>query len=796
MFDLIFGWRLWHGQRWQWGLLAVGLGGFTALVLLLLQLWPHLHYPLPSWVKAEGHLATVHRIDARGHYTKSSNAELYRLQQLPQVQQVAIVQLQQSNLRIAEQELDQINTAYYQPALLEVVGLQAQFAKAGTDGAVLSHWLWLALGKPALQTTEVLVRKSGRRYAIRAVLPAAMDRFGADRPGLWLPWDERFAPFLHLDEDRTTSSVGPKALAFAENLPRSLAIIRVANDVDLSALADAYQQREVQWLGQQDYRMNEEDHSAALLAGIELFPEQRQQLSRQFWLLLCFSGVCAAVVGLNLILSFISQFTQRQHELGMRQVLGASRSRLALQCAVEQLPLLLASALLGSVCFVAALQTLTNLTLFEQYFGADGMPFQPQYALLAALFMLLFLQACAQLPLLWLLRGQLMFRQRQGQQSKLQIHMGYGQFVLQLSFAAVALLLGLSMQQHLQQQQQHIEPWQAFEEVELTFENAIQPDAALQQGVINPRYPEQAFAASAFMRAFDTEIQYQWGRQQVQHYVMIQAMSANYLAVLKAKVLAGSTQIEPHSVIINQALADTLLESGQDYQQLIGRTLQYSEGSWRDATIAGVVSNLPHAGVASTTPPRLYLPLTPIAWGGYRQLWLIAPPAALEQRVLELEDWADRQGQRVEVRYQGTLAAQLTAANEAYWLFSRVSLALALVIAVFAAWCLYVQLSTQFTQQQQQLGTQLAVGASPQRLLWQTFGRYSALALCSSVFATAMALLLLPWLQQIIAAPIFSWGAVLPTGVILLAVVAIATLLPLGLLLRQPIAVLLQGRVT
>lgn len=796
MFDVVFGWRLWQGQRWLWALLALGLGGFAALVLLLLQLWPHLHYPLPSWVSTQGAVATVHRIDARGHYAKSSNAELYRLQQVAGVQQLAIVQLQQSSLRIAEQELEQIHTAYYQSSLLEVLGLTDAFAHVSSDGAVLSHWLWVALGKPALQTSEVLVRKSGRRYVIQGVLPAGMDRFGTERPGLWLPWEERFAPFLQFDQERSTSSVGPKALAFAENLPHSIAFIAVADFADLTELSQAYQQRAVEWLGQQDYRMSEDDHTAVLLAGVELFPEQRQQLSRQFWLLLCFSVVCAAVVGLNLMLSFISQFSQRQHELGMRQVLGATSGRLAWQCAVEQLPLILTSGVLGVICFGYVQQQLTQLSLFEQYFGAAGMPFHWQYAVCAGLVIVLFLQVCAQLPLLWLLRGQLMFRQRQGQQSKVQIRLAYAQFVLQLSFAAVALVLGLSMQQHLQRQQQQIRPWQAFEEVELTFETGIQPDIAVQQGALNPRYPQQTLAASSFMRAFETEIQYQWGRQQLQQFVMGQAISANYLAVLNTQVLAGSTVLEPHTVVINQALADALLESDQPYSQLIGRRLQYSEGVFKDVTIAGVVANLPHAGVASASQLRLYLPLTPTAWGGYRQLWLIAPPAALEQRVLELEDWADRQGQRVEVRYLGTLAAQLTAANEAYWLFSRIAFALALLIAMFAAWCLYVQLRVQFTSQQQQLGTQLAVGATAQRLLWQTFGRYAGLALGSSVLTAGIAMLLFPWLQRMIAAPVFDWHAVMPSLCILLAVVALATLLPLGLLLRRPIALLLQGRVT
>lgn len=61
LFTLKFSWRLWQGQRLQWSLLALGLGCFSALLLLLLQLGPQLRTPLPGWAQPADLVATVHR---------------------------------------------------------------------------------------------------------------------------------------------------------------------------------------------------------------------------------------------------------------------------------------------------------------------------------------------------------------------------------------------------------------------------------------------------------------------------------------------------------------------------------------------------------------------------------------------------------------------------------------------------------------------------------------------------------------------------------------------------------------
>lgn len=230
LFTLKFGWRLWRGQRLQWSLLALGLGCFSALLLLLLQLGPQLRTPLPGWAQPVELVATVHRTDPQGRYQPVSNAELYRLKQQPEVTALAIAQFEGSELRIAEQNIDRTKLLYYSENLPAVLGLKAPFTRTDAGQAqpvYLSHWLWQLLGKPEVQGLDVLVRESDKRYVIAAVLPPALDRFSEKRPGLWLPWEDRFLPLLDIDEGHDTSKgPGPKALAMTENLPDSIGFIQ------------------------------------------------------------------------------------------------------------------------------------------------------------------------------------------------------------------------------------------------------------------------------------------------------------------------------------------------------------------------------------------------------------------------------------------------------------------------------------------------------------------------------------------------------------------------------------------
>lgn len=800
LFTLRFGWRLWRGQRLQWSLLALGLGCFSALLLLLLQLGPQLRTPLPGWAQPADLVATVHRTDPQGRYQPVSNAELYRLKRQPEVTALAIAQFASSGLRIAEQNIDRTKLLYYSENVPEVLGLTAPFARpeAGQAQPVyLSHWLWQLLGKPDLQGLDVLVRNNDKRYVIAAVLPPALDRFSEKRPGLWLPWEDRFMPLLDIDEGHDTSKgPGPEALAMTENLPDSIGFIQHKTGADLTALAKNYDATPVEWLGLQDFKMIEDKHQADIIPGIELFPEQRADLLQQFWLLCCLTLLCGAVVAINLVFCLIGQLVQRQHEMGMRQVLGARSLQLSRQLALEQLPLWCAALAIGGMLYWQGTTLLSGLRVYQQYFGSAGVPFAWGYAAVAVLALTVFLLLCSQLPLLWLLRRARMFRNRQGQRNLLQQRLAMVQQVLQLSFAGLALVLALSLQFQLLQQEKTISRWLPFEELQLRLNPGIQPDAKLQRGEFGIYTPSQIALSGPFTEPEERKLTTTVAGHSLEIFVGSMQVSSNYLQFLGAELLAGDAATDTDGIVINQALADRLLEPGHTYTDLPGSTLSYMAPFEVRVQIRGVVKNLPHRGVAAAPMPMIYTQLKPNGWGPHLYLTVTTAPELVDAVSSTLEDWADRQGQDLDISYKGTLAKQLEQMNEPYWIFARISLLLAGVISLLAALSLYYQLKTQLLLEQSVLATKLAVGATVPGLISRLCGHQLGLLLFSLPVCALLAAGLSPWLSGKLGAPVFQYSAVLPALALLLGLVLLATVLPALRLLQKPIALLLQGRAT
>ncbi len=800
LFTLKFGWRLWRGQRLQWSLLALGLGCFSALLLLLLQLGPQLRTPLPGWAQPADLVATVHRTDPQGRYRLVSNAELYRLKQQPEVVELAIARFRPSELRIAEQNIDRTQLMFYSENLPEVLGLKTPFfsQQAGQSQQVyLSHWLWQLLGKPEIQGLEVLVRNSDKRYLVAAVLPPAMDRFSEQRPGLWLPWDDRFLSLLDSDKGHDVSKgPGPKALAMTENLPDSIGFIQHKTGADLTTLSKNYDATPVEWQGLQDFKMIEDKHQADIIPGIELFPEQRADLLQQFWLLCCLTLLCGAVVAINLVFCLIGQLVQRQHEMGMRQVLGARSLQLSQQLALEQLPLWCAALAIGGMLYWQGTTLLSGLRVYQQYFGSAGVPFDWGHMAIAILVLSVFLLLCSQLPLLWLLRRAQMFRNRQGQRNLLQQRLAMAQQVLQLSFAGLALVLALSLQFQLLQQEKIISRWVPFEELQLRLNPGIQPDAKLQRGEFGIYTPSQIALSVPFTEPEERKLTTTVAGHSLEIFVGSVQASSNYLQLLGAELLAGDAATDTDGIVINRALADRLLEPGQTYTDLPGSTLSYMAPFEVRVQIRGVVKNLPHRGVAAAPMPMIYTQLKPNGWGPHLYLTVTTAPELVDAVSSALEDWADRQGQDLDISYQGTLAKQLEQMNEPYWIFARISLLLAGVISWLAALSLYYQLKTQLLLEQSVLATKLAVGATVPGLISRLCGHQLGLLLLSLPVCVLLAAWLSPWLSGKLGAPVFQHSAVLPALALLLGLVLLATVLPALRLLQKPIALLLQGRAT
>ncbi|MFN6971024.1 MAG: FtsX-like permease family protein [Rheinheimera sp.] len=799
MFSVIYGWRQWRGQRVQWLFIALGLSLLTAMTLLLSQLYLQLVEPKPTWAGAQQHLVTVQRQDPRGEYKQIANAELNKLNQMPAIAENARLYFGVLDLRIAGQGLPGSSVLYYSANLPQLLQLPAPFnlsrnsETAEQFGVYLSHWLWQVLDKPVLDGLMVKVTNTDIDYPVLGVLPAALNRFTDQRPAIWLPMSQNYLKLVHQFGEQQLNKPSDKTIAFVENMPNAIGIAKLTGKADLAELAAQFSEMPTQWLGIVSMQLSEEPHQTVFLPGIELFPEQRQDLLSQWWLLCCLTILLAAVVSLNLMVCLFGQFIRRNHEMGMRRVFGAGLAKLCRQCLLEQLPLCVLALIVGLLFYGLMVEILSSVRIFQHYFGPNGLPFNLWVWAGMAFATSGFILLCSLMPLLLLMGKTRFFRSRQAHRNRWQLWLLRAQFMLQMTFAAYALLLAGSLQILLWQQQQAIEKL-PLSEISAKFRPGFKVDATLQQGRLGGLGADEiglslgtftnvkATGSLAHPANIDHEIE-----------AFIQSVSTNYLRLHNPQLLAGEYALEQGQYVINQTLARWLLNDGTDYQQLIGRDLTLQIPYPETKRVVGVVADLPHKGVTGLQQPIVYQQMSNNPWYKHTTLSMYVRPELIDQAMDELDFWADQQSLDVEQLPKGPLSKQLQQLNEPQWLFAQTSLVMALLISLLASLSVYYQVTAQLALQQQRLGTMLAVGASRGGLVLQLCGHHLLLLSLTAPLVWGLLQWLNPWLASQLGSAVFVPSVIPLVLVFLLLLVLLASWLPTHWLLRRPISRLLQS---
>lgn len=857
MFSLIYGWRQWRGQRLQWFFIAVGLALFSAMLLLLSQLQRQLNQPQPSWVGADGPLVTVQRQDPRGAYQLISNAELDKLAQLPEVAALGRVKFGRLNTNVARQWHDQLPVVFFSdnlPALLQLpppfpqqTSLTTQPAQsaptlqpvqsiaaepAGKPGVYLSHWFWTILDKPALDGLEVILSHADNwRYPVLGVLPVAMNRFGAKRPAIWLPLSESArvsshqlsANFVLTPTDRAIST-----RAFEQHFAEYLGFTQLKGAGDLTAVTTMVDQLPTSWSGGHfRYLLPQEPRQTVVVPGVELFPEQRVQLLQNWWLLVCLTVLLAVVVALNLLFALLGQLLKRQQEFALRRMFGAGLARLCRQCLMEQLPLCLAAVVGGLVVFFLLTQQLNQLQLIKYYFGPKGLPFDAGVWLSTTLLMLGFILLCSLLPLWFTTRQTRLSRNRQANRQRWQIHILRLQLWLQLGVVAYTMVLAGSLQLLVQQQADKLNHFR-FSEVKTRVEPAYVPDIALQQGQLAQLTAKQvAFSASEFLKPYKMLSLVPPENFDAAFGVSMHYVSANYLQFLQAPLLAGGLTLQAGEVMLNQTAADRLLQPGQQYADLVGATIlleKFTERVLRKhpadgsnssnldlvsldgevskplnvrRKIVGVIADLPHDGIGQLQKATAYQLLEANQFNKYLVLNVLSRPALLDAVLDQLEEWAAPLLLDIEPLPRDLLSDQLRQQNEGYWLLTRLSLLLALLISLLTCISLYYQVQAQLALQQLRLGTLLALGVPRSHLIGRLCAVHLLLLLAGLLLMAGLWQGLNGWLTAKMGIMVFTpvlLQTVLPVVLaILFGLVLLASWLPAQLALRRPIRQLLQA---
>jgi len=796
MFSMIYGWRQWRGQRLQWLFIVLGFSLLAAMTLLLSQLYVQLNEPKPAWVGSPHNLVMIQRQDPRGQFKRISNAELNKLNQMPAIVDNARLHFSRLDLRIAGQGLPSSHVMYYSANLPQMLQLPSPFTSTDATeqfGVYLSHWVWLVLDKPLLDGLTVKVTNTDIDYPVLGVLPPELNRFTDHRPAIWLPLSQNYQKIIHHRGEQHFATPSDKTIALVDNFPDFIGIARLSGKVDLPELAAQFAAMPTQWLGHTSFQLMEEPHQVVFLPGVELFPEQRQDLLNQWWLLCCLTLLLAAVVSLNLMVCLFGQFIRRNHEIGMRRVFGAGLAKLCRQCLLEQLPLCLLAMLVGLLFYGLMVELLSSLRIVQQYFGAHGLPFNLWVWAGTALATTGFILLCSLLPLLLLLGKTRFFRSRQAHRNRWQLWLLRAQFMLQMTFAAYALLLAGSLQILLWQQQQAIEKL-PLTEISAKFRPGFNVDAALQQGLLGGLAADQiALSTEDFTSVRSTGTLLHPTNIDHKLPAFVQNVSANFLVLHDAPLLAGQHALEQGQFVVNQTVARWLLNDGTDYQQLIGRDLTLQIPYPETKRVVGVVADLPHKGVTGLQQPMIYQQIINSPWYKFTSLNMYVRPELVDQAMDELDFWAEQQSLEVEQLPKGPLSKQLQQLNEPQWLFAQTSLVMALLISLLASLSVYYQVTAQLALQQQRLGTMLAVGASRGGLMVQLCGHHLLLLSLTVPLVWGLLQWLNPWLASQLGSAVFVPSVIPVVVLFLLLLVMLASWLPAQWLLRRPISRLLQS---
>ncbi|TKB46247.1 hypothetical protein FCL40_18070 [Ferrimonas sediminicola] len=264
MVEQLSGWRIWRRQRFLWGVLLLGLGGFSAAFSLLMQSGSQLLSLTPPWVTQERALYTLGAIERNGALATIPLEAIAPLAKQPGVS--AITTLAFSNRRLRFEEAPELEgeLVFFDEQFNSVL-LPAQPLKS--DGVYLSHAqaaAWRYQHHPEHQRW-VTIPAFKQRVLIAGVLPPSMDRVGPYKPALWLP--AKLLPKL----SPVQSADGLLARRLVRTMPIAIGIALTQSgfdaDVAVNGLAEPGSQN--------DIRTIMEQKPNRLLPGFTLEPQRR-----------------------------------------------------------------------------------------------------------------------------------------------------------------------------------------------------------------------------------------------------------------------------------------------------------------------------------------------------------------------------------------------------------------------------------------------------------------------------------------------------------------------------------------
>jgi predicted permease len=622
--------------------------------------------------------------------------------------------------------------------------LSADADLRGRQTAVLADSLWRSAfgGRP--DALGRIVQINGEPFEVIGIAPPGFRGAQRDeRPEIWLPLDAAAAVMPAMKVGRFESK---RWLAYlAGRLAPGVSSNQAQRDVDAifgnAAAATADQP------------------SLEVHPGLGIEPEKQTRILRPLTLLFAFGGILLLAIWANVAGLLLGRTLARLDELGVRQALGAGRSRLARQLFGESLLLALLGGSAGAALSAAALRLLEGTAVGESFPALVDLRLDGRVVVLALGLSLVSALVLGGVPVWYSRRWDLgaMLRSRKtggGATGRRQMRL-YDLFVAGQLAASMVLLIatGLLVQsfRHLAALDlgfaasgvvhcrvdlapQRLQPAAATDVFAQLLDRArhlrgVRAAALARSLPFDPGHterglldvaPEEAGAASGAAR-----------------YLVYNAVSPGYFQTLRIPLRQGrdfapsSAADAAGAVVIDEGMARAFWPGGQ----ALGRRLLVGG---KPRQVIGIVGAIRQDGRGQPSPPYLYLPLD-----DHPALALVlrvdgAPGPVLAALRGDLRHLAPAAPLYASGRLQDDVAASLAQIH----LLSRLLAAYGGAALLLAALGLYGALMHLVRVQTRDLGIRMALGARREALLVRILGRGLLLTaaglLAGALLATAL----------------------------------------------------------
>lgn len=737
-FDAVYDWRCWHGQRAKCLILILGFAFVCGLLAVSLRLGEVLFEQTPPWVHSDASFFTLVREEPGLGVRPLNLRTVEKLREIPGIGRVSWIAFREGmEFQHDRASFPALRAAVFDHSLPNLVG--ANFARFDQGTVANSVWISKRLFRemfdadPNIIGTQLRHEKIPFPLTITGVLNSTFNRIGTSEPDIWLSGNilGYLTPFAMPSAEQPNPGQEMRIRQFLQVAPIYYGIFTAAERLDAETILSALRAVPDAEGSSSQVRFRDFEMQLEVLPGINLAPEARRALRRQWFVLTGLIVALAIVLIVNAITIFSGHWVLRWHDLGIMRMVGAGPRDFIRGQLAGLLPALGLLSGLSAAGIVLLTNWVENLPAWREWAGSRTLDVAALDWFGAVMLVVIVLAFCRGLPLAMLLHRQLFTRAVGTSRTGRQKLLGQAALTIQLASVLLAMMIAGSMALSEWQHHQNLPLDTSVAEIQLVQRGRLHPPAELAQGRFPGLSGVEVAAATSPLVGEGTPVN-------INHVALTESLpvhgwhtSANYFKMLGIRPIVGPGRPDPSGVVINRALADLLVQQAP-LESVLGSAIRV-EGLFSSSyPIAAIIEDLPHLGRAERHKPAIYLPLERARL--MISLNVLVAGADADPAAMAIDRWSERN--LIQPRSIGptTIGDCLDEADRTRVQLLYSTLFVALLISAMVLIGIVYQVRARLALNRHEFGVRRAVGAPwPSLLLFSARDGLVALAMAVPV---------------------------------------------------------------